>query len=56
MNAVAWMSQLSTAGRAEPKREEPPKQPLTACVDRWIDGRWVEVDLVWNGEVYEVAK
>ncbi len=53
------MSNLSTAGRADDAlaAEYHLKIGDRLTVDRWIDGRWVEVALAWDGEKYaEVAK
>ncbi len=54
MNAAAWMSNLSTAGREEdaPAYVVAVKNGSRITVDRWIDGQWVEVTLAWDGEKY----
>lgn len=56
MNARTWMAVMSASGRMEEARPEPVYRPETAVVERWIDGRWIEVMLRWDGEKYAEVK
>ena len=51
INASAWMSTISTAGRFNVGAEPPKHSPFTT-VDRWVNGKWEEWLLKWDGEKY----
>ncbi len=54
------MDSLSTAGRlSEPSTEKQSFAPTIgqrSVVDRWNGTRWIEVDLIWDGEKFLEVK
>lgn len=52
VSAVAWMSQLSAAGRLAELPPAKPETPKTLVVEQWVAGKWVSRKLVWDGRSY----